>query len=71
MAEEKRPDQKQEKMKEQERRHHAAGNARDGYHRAEAGDPSDLIRGLGWKGFLILIVGLFAAYVVYALFIRG
>ncbi|MFD2706701.1 DUF6366 family protein [Salibacterium lacus] len=70
MAEEKRPDRKQEKMKEQERRHHAVGNARDGYHRSQVGGASDLLRGLGWKGFLVLIVVLFVLYAVYALFLR-
>ncbi|MGY4690886.1 DUF6366 family protein [Salibacterium sp. K-3] len=59
-----KPDQRQEKMAEKERRKNPAGTMKDGMQRAESGGLSELMRGLGWKGFLLVLVVLFIVFLI-------
>lgn len=62
------PEEKREKLRQEELKKNSTGSLIDGLSRAENGNLADLVGGLGWKGTGILIVILFVGYVLYKLF---
>lgn len=62
------PEEKRERLRQEELKKNSTGSLKDGFSRAENGNLADLVGGLGWKGTGILIVILFVGYVMYKLF---
>lgn len=62
------PNEKRERLRQQELRKNSGGALRDGFNRGETGNLTDLTGGMGWKGTGILIVVLIVGYVLYKLF---
>ena len=63
------PEERRERMRQQELRNNPLGNLSDAYHRAGSGSLVDLFNGLSWKAvgiiILILIIG---AVILLAIF---
>ncbi|MFE4351394.1 DUF6366 family protein [Peribacillus butanolivorans] len=62
------PDEKRERLRQEELKKNPTGALKDGINRTEYGNPADLVSGLGWKETGILIVVLIVGYVLYKLF---
>ena len=62
------PEEKRERLRQEELKKNSTGVLRDGFNRAENGNLADLVGGLGWKGTGILIIVLIVGYVLYNLF---
>ncbi|MDQ0351336.1 hypothetical protein J2R98_001150 [Alkalibacillus filiformis] len=62
------PEERQERMRQEELRNNPGGNLSDSLNRASHGSAADLASGLGWKGTGILIIVLVVAFFAYALF---
>ncbi len=62
------PEEKRERLRQEELKKNPNVALRDGIDRAENGNLADLAGGLGWKGTGILIIVLIVGYVLYKLF---
>lgn len=62
------PEEKRERLRQEELKKNPNGALRDGFNRAKNGNLADLIGGSGWKGTGILIIVLIVGYVLYKLF---
>lgn len=62
------PEEKRERLRQEELKKNPNGALGDGFNRAENGNLVDLVGGLGWKGTGILIIVLIVGYVLYKLF---
>ena len=62
------PEEKRERLRQEELKKNQTGTLKDGFNRAENGNLADLVGGLGWKGTGLLIVVLIVGYVLYKLF---
>ncbi|MFS0784976.1 DUF6366 family protein [Shouchella sp. 1P09AA] len=54
------PEQKREKLRQQEQKRNPGGNLRDAYDRGYGGGLADLVGMFGWKTFLVIAVILFS-----------
>lgn len=63
-----RPEEKRERLRQDELKSNSGGALRDGFQRVESGSLTDLTGGFGWKGTAILIIVLIVNYVCYKLF---
>lgn len=61
------PEEKRERLRQEELKGNPMGTFGDGINRAQFGSFSDLVGGLGWKGTGILIILLMIGYVIYKL----
>ncbi len=61
------PEEKRERLRQEELKKNPSGALRDGLSRAENGNLTDLVGDLGWKGTGILIIVLIVGYVLYKL----
>lgn len=64
----KTPEEKRERLRQEELRRNTNGALGDGFNRAENGSLADLAGDLGWKGTAILIIVLIGGYVLYKIF---
>lgn len=61
------PEEKRERIRQEELNSNPLGALRDGLHRGEVGNLSDLTGGFGWKGTAVLIVIFIVGYIGYKL----
>jgi Family of unknown function (DUF6366) len=62
------PEEKRERLRQEELKKNPTGALKDGFNRGENGNLADLVGSLGWKGTGILIIVLIVGYVLYKLF---
>lgn len=62
------PEEKRERLRQEELKKNPSSELGDGLNRAENGNLADLIGGLSWKGTGIIIIVLIVLYVLYNLF---
>ncbi|PKR78212.1 hypothetical protein CEY16_00175 [Halalkalibacillus sediminis] len=61
------PENRRERLRQQELKNNKASNIGDGFNRAQAGALQDLVGALGWKGTGILIIVLIVGFIVYSI----
>lgn len=61
------PEEKRERLRQEEHKKNPSSALGDGLNRAENGNLADLTGGLGWKGTGIIIIVLIVVYVLYNL----
>lgn len=61
------PEEKTERLRQEELKNNPLGTFSDGVNRSEMGNLGELVSGLGWKGTGILILILIVGYVIYNL----
>jgi hypothetical protein len=64
------PEQKRDRLKQQELKGNPMGNMNDAFNRANSGVPTDSIGSIGWKATGILILVITIGYIVVASFIK-
>jgi hypothetical protein len=64
------PEQKRERLRQQELKGNPTGNLNDAFNRANNGSLVDLVNSLGWKGTGILILVLILGVIAYSVFFR-
>jgi len=64
----KTPEEKRERLRQEELKKNPTGALKDGFNRAGNGNFADLVGDLGWKETGILIIILIVGYVSYKLF---
>ncbi|ANU27093.1 DUF6366 family protein [Planococcus versutus] len=65
----KTPQEKRNHLKQNEQKNNPGGNVRDGLDNgAGSGNLTDIAGDMGWKGMTLLILVLFAGYVIYVSF---
>ena len=62
------PEEKRERLRQEELKRNPTGALRDGLNRAENGNLTDLVGGFSWKETGIVILVLIVGYVLYNLF---
>lgn len=62
-----KPEEKRERLRQEELNNNPLGTFNDGVNRAGNGSLPDLGGGLGWKGTGIIIIVLLLGYVIYKL----
>lgn len=62
-----KPEEKRERLRQEELKNNPLGTFNDGVNRAENGNLPDLGGGLGWKDTGIIIIVLLFGYVIYRL----
>ena len=62
------PEEKRERLRQEELRNNPTGSLNDGLRRAENGNLQDVAGGMGWKGMLGTIVLIIVIYVIYKTF---
>ncbi|MFP5110699.1 DUF6366 family protein [Neobacillus sp. C211] len=60
------PEQKRERLRQQELKGNPTGNLNDAFNRANNGSLVDLVNSLGWKGTGILILILILGVIIYS-----
>lgn len=64
------PEQKRERLRQQELKGNPTGNLNDAFNRSNNGSLVDLVNSLGWKGTGILILVLIVGAIIYSVFFR-
>ncbi|WP_096200039.1 DUF6366 family protein [Bacillus sp. FJAT-45350] len=64
------PEQKRERLRQEELKRNPTGNMNDAYNRANSGNLADLVGSLGWKGTGILILVIIIGFVIVYLFFK-
>ncbi|GAA0499695.1 DUF6366 family protein [Salinibacillus aidingensis] len=64
------PEQRRERLRQEEGRGNPAGDMNDAANRASNGSLVDLTGSLGWKGTGILALFMVLAFIIYAVFFR-
>ncbi|KEK22852.1 DUF6366 family protein [Bacillus gaemokensis] len=59
------PEEKRERLRQNELKNNPTGSLNDGLKRSENGNLVDLVGGMGWKGTGILILVLILGYIIY------
>ncbi|KYD28520.1 DUF6366 family protein [Parageobacillus toebii] len=59
------PQEKRERLRQNELKNNPTGSLHEGLKRAENGNLVDLFGGMGWKGTGILILVLILGYIIY------
>lgn len=62
------PEQKRERLRQQELKGNSTGNLNDSFNRANNGGLVDLVKSLGWKGTGILILVIILGVIIYSTF---
>ncbi|QOY34665.1 DUF6366 family protein [Anaerobacillus isosaccharinicus] len=63
-----KPEDKRERLRQEEIKRNLASNIGDGFNRAQSGSLVDLVGSLGWKGTGILIIVIIVGYIIVSLF---
>ncbi|MFC7371872.1 DUF6366 family protein [Fictibacillus iocasae] len=58
------PEQKRERLRQEESKRNPTGNMNDALNRAQAGNLTDAAGGLGWSGFGLLILIIVISFVI-------
>ncbi|HHY74282.1 MAG TPA: hypothetical protein GX497_13870 [Bacillus bacterium] len=64
------PEQKRERLRQEELKRSTTGNLNDGFNRANNGNLADLIGSFGWKGAGILILVIIIGFIVLSFFLN-
>ena len=64
------PEQKRERLRQEELKRNPTGNMNDAFNRANSGSLVDLVGSLGWKGTGILILVIIIGFIVASLFFK-
>nr|WP_295971846.1 DUF6366 family protein [uncultured Bacillus sp.] len=64
------PEQKRERLRQQEMKNNPTGNLNDAFNRVGSGNLADLVGSLGWKGIGILILVIIIGFIVVSLFFK-
>ncbi|WP_010650557.1 DUF6366 family protein [Oceanobacillus massiliensis] len=70
MNEKEAPEQKRERLRQEELKKNPIGNAGDAFNSADSGNLADLVGGLGWKGTGLIIAAIIVGLLLYSLFFR-
>lgn len=70
MSSKEKPEEKRERLRQQELKNNPTGSLRDGLNRSENGNLADSTGGMDWKGTGILILLLILGFIGYNLFFR-
>ena len=62
------PEQKRERLRQEEMKRNPTGNLNDAFNRANSGGLMDLIGSLGWKGTGILILVIIIGFIIASFF---
>lgn len=62
------PQEKRERLRQNELKNNPLGTLNEGLNRAENGNLVDVSGGMGWKGMIFLIFVLFIGYIIYSYF---
>jgi hypothetical protein len=62
------PEQKRERLRQQETKRNPTGNMNDAFNRANSGGLVDLVGSLGWKGTGVLILLIIIGFIVASYF---
>ncbi|EKN66933.1 hypothetical protein BABA_13632 [Neobacillus bataviensis LMG 21833] len=62
------PEQKRERLRQQELKGNPTGNLNDAFNKANNGSLVDLVGSLGWKGTGILIFVVIVGVIIYSFF---
>jgi hypothetical protein len=62
------PEQKRERLRQEELKRNPTGSMNDAYNRASSGGLADLVGSLGWKGTGILIFVIIIAVIIISVF---
>lgn len=62
------PQEKRERLRQNELKNNPLGTLNEGLNRAENGNLVDVSGGMGWKGMIFLIFMLFIGYIIYSYF---
>lgn len=68
MASKESPEEKRERLRQNELKNNPTGSLNDGLKRSENGNLADLSGGMGWKGLGILILVLILGFIIYNVF---
>ncbi|WP_077309969.1 DUF6366 family protein [Terribacillus halophilus] len=64
------PEERRERLRQEERKNNPGGNFHDGLNRSEHSNLADLVGGLGWKGtgiiLLIIIIALAVLWIFFS-----
>ena len=61
------PEELRERLRQSELKNNPTGSLHDSLNRGDSGNLTDLAGGLGWKGMLMIIVGIIVGHVLYNL----
>jgi Family of unknown function (DUF6366) len=64
------PEQKRERLRQEELKRNPTGNMNDAFNRANSGSLVDLVGSLGWKDTGILILVIIIGFIVASLFFK-
>lgn len=64
------PEQKRERLRQEELKSNPTGNMNDAFNRANSGNLADLVGSLGWKGTGILILVIIIGFIIVSLFFK-
>lgn len=64
------PEQKREKLRQQELKDNPTGNMNDAFNRANSGNHVDLVGNFGWKSTGILIFVIIIGFIIVSLFFK-
>jgi hypothetical protein len=64
------PEQKRERLRQQELKSNPTGNLNDAFNRANSGGLVDLVGSLGWKGTGILILVIIIGFIITSFFFK-
>lgn len=64
------PEQKRERLRQEELKSNSTGNMNDAFNRANSGNLADLVGSLGWKGTGILILVIIIGFIIVSLFFK-
>ncbi|MDY0406130.1 DUF6366 family protein [Virgibacillus sp. 179-BFC.A HS] len=70
MTDKENPEERRERMRQEELKKNPTGNVKDAFHRTNNGSLVDLVNGLGWKGARILVLILLLIVIICLVFFR-
>ncbi|KQL19095.1 DUF6366 family protein [Cytobacillus solani] len=62
------PEQKRERLRQEETKRNPTGNLNDAFNRANSGSLMDLVESFGWKGTGILILVFIIGFIIASFF---
>ncbi|MEW9676397.1 DUF6366 family protein [Lentibacillus sp. L22] len=70
MSDKETPEQKRERLKQEESQRNPTGNVNEAFNRSNNGSLVDLIGSLGWKGTGILLLVIILGFIIYSVLYR-
>ncbi|MBC6316972.1 DUF6366 family protein [Listeria grandensis] len=68
MSNKESPEQRRERLRQEEMKDNPLGSVSEGLKRSQQGNPTEFVGGMGWKGTGIAILVLIIAVVIFAYF---